>query len=51
MDGIFDDFFDEGDFIIDPEDIESRDDIEEWDTGIDPDLFASGGDQDIFSTK
>lgn len=51
----FDDFFDEGDFIItDPEDISG--DLPEtvgegWDTGMNPDIFASGETPDIFSTK
>jgi len=47
----FDDFFDEGDFIIDPDDYHPRDTNESWDTGNSPDIFASGDDQDIFSTK
>jgi hypothetical protein len=49
--GGFDDFFDEGDFVIDPDDLHSRETGENWDTGIAPDIFASGEQQDIFSTK
>lgn len=51
MSGIFDDFFGEDDFTIDPDDLYTRDDTEGWDTGIDPDIFASGQAQDIFNTK
>ena len=46
----FDDFFDQEDFMIDPEDLENKSD-EVWETGIDPDIFVSGAEQDIFSTK
>lgn len=46
----FDDFFDQDDFLIDPEDLENTSD-ENWDTGVKPDIFVSGGEQDIFSTK
>jgi hypothetical protein len=52
MTGIFDDFFDQQDFVIDPDDLHSRENVnEDWDTGVTPDVFKSGGDQDIFSTK
>lgn len=49
----FDDFFDDGDFMIDPEENGNIPDNtrENWDTGISPDIFASGERQDIFSTK
>jgi len=46
----FDDFFDQEDFLIDPEDLENKSD-EAWDTGINPDIFTSGVEQDIFTTK
>ena len=48
---VMDDFFDQDDFLIDPEDIEENTSGETWDTGISPDIFASGESQDIFSTK
>mgnify|MGYP003565084696 CR=1 FL=1 len=46
----FDDFFNEGDFVIDPDDFYPRETGENWDTGIDPDIFTSGEQQDIFFT-
>lgn len=55
MSGPFDDFFEdfkEGDFTIDSEDLEM--DIQEseaFDTGIQSDIFVSGEQTDIFSTK
>jgi hypothetical protein len=50
--GGFDDFFGDDDFMIDPEDLEvERTDNESWNTGIEPDVFASGNNPDIFSTK
>lgn len=47
----FDDFFSDDDFLIDPDDLYPRDSDEGWDTGVSPDIFASGEPQDIFSTK
>lgn len=48
----FDDLFGPDDFSIDPEDLVSHDGVgEAWDTGVQPDIFASGEKQDIFSTK
>jgi len=46
----FDDFFGDDDFLIDPEDIEQSSE-EAWNTGSQSDIFASGENQDIFSTK
>ena len=47
----FDDgLFDLDDFLIDPEDV-SGDNAETWDTGIESDIFASGSEPDIFTTK
>ena len=46
----FDDLFSEDEFVIDPEDLELQTE-EKWDTGITPDIFASGSAPDIFSTK
>jgi hypothetical protein len=46
----FDDFFDEGDFLIDPDDVNSGTG-EAWDTGVQPDIFATGEAPDIFTTK
>jgi hypothetical protein len=47
----FDDFFQQDEFLIDPEDFKQSDGIENWDTGNQPDIFASGNEPDIFSTK
>lgn len=51
----FDDFFDfnDNDFVIDPDELHPRENNEDnaWDSGIDPDIFASGEKQDIFTTK
>jgi hypothetical protein len=49
--GPFDEFFDFDDFAIDPDDLDSVSQDESWDTGIEPDIFATGENQDIFSTK
>jgi len=46
----FDDFFQQDEFLIDPEDVVATTG-ENWDTGIQRDIFASGDIQDIFSTK
>lgn len=48
---MFDDLFTEEDFVLDPEDLETNPTGEKWDTGIVPDIFASGEEPDIFSTK
>lgn len=48
---MFDDFFQQDEFLIDPEDIKPSEDVENWDTGNTPDIFASGQEPDIFSTK
>jgi hypothetical protein len=45
----FEDFFDQEDFLIDPDELENKDG-ETWDTGIEPDIFSSGVEQDIFTT-
>ena len=49
--GNFDDIFDDSDFMIDPDDLYPRESEGDWDTGIEPDVFASGEKQDLFSTK
>lgn len=46
----YEDFFDEGDFLIDPEDVNSGTG-EAWDTGVPCDIFATGHEPDIFTTK
>lgn len=46
----FDDFFDQTEFLIDPDEKELQTD-EKWDTGIPSDIFASGEPVDIFTTK
>lgn len=50
----FDDFFEDfdlgDDFNINPEDL-SPSTNEAWDTGIEPDIFGTGEEADIFSTK
>jgi len=46
----FEDFFDQEDFLIDPEDVNSGTG-ETWDTGSSPDIFTSGQAPDIFTTK
>jgi hypothetical protein len=46
----FDDFFQQDEFMIDPEDLETPQG-ESWDTGIQQDIFASGEKQDIFNTR
>ena len=46
----FDDFFQQDEFLIDPEDLETPSG-ENWDTGIQPDIFATGESPDIFTTK
>ena len=46
----YEDFFGQEDFLIDPEDLETENTTEPFDTGIVPDIFASGDNQDIFST-
>ena len=46
----FDDFFDQNDFLIDPEEMENNSG-ETFDTGIAPDIFTSGQQPDIFNTK
>lgn len=46
----FDDFFNQEDFLIDPDDMENTSG-ETFDTGIVPDIFASGQSPDIFTTK
>jgi hypothetical protein len=46
----FDDLFSEDEFVIDPDDLELQTE-EKWDTGISPDIFASGSEPDIFNTK
>lgn len=46
----FDDFFQSDEFLIDPEDLETPSG-ENWDTGIQPDIFATGELPDIFTTK
>lgn len=47
----FDDFLPMDDFIIDPEDVE-RDVSEDqaWNTGVPSDIFATGENQDLWST-
>lgn len=47
----FDDIFGPDDFVIDPEDVRDVVSQENWDTGNDPDIFKSGEQPDIFSTK
>ena len=48
----FDDFFNQDEFLIDPEDTQDLPvTTENWDTGIDADIFASGESPDIFNTK
>ncbi len=48
----FDDFFGQDEFLIDPEDAQNLPEgAENWDTGIAPDIFKSGENQDIFNTK
>ena len=48
----FDDFFQQDEFLIDPEDIQDLPaTTENWDTGNVPDIFASGDSPDIFTTK
>ncbi len=47
---MFDDLFTADEFLIDPEDVQAPTG-ENWDTGIVPDIFASGDSQDIFNTK
>ena len=48
----FDDFFGENEFLIDPEDLEVQEsENEKWDTGIKSDIFATGIEPDIFTTK
>lgn len=46
----FDDFFDQTEFLIDPDEHEIVQ-RENWDTGINPDIFSSGETPDIFTTK
>jgi len=46
----FDDFFGQEDFLIDPDEKELKT-TENWDTGIDSDIFVTGSNPDIFSTK
>lgn len=46
----FDDFFDQGDFVIDPEELEEEMDGS-WNTNSDSDIFATGKESDIFNTK
>lgn len=49
---VFDDFFGQDEFLIDPEDAQNLPEgAENWDTGIAPDIFKSGENQDIFNTK
>ncbi len=47
---VFDDFFAQDEFLIDPDDLELETD-ENWDTGIKSDIFATGQNPDIFKTK
>jgi hypothetical protein len=47
---MFDDFFNDEDFVLDPEDLQNNSG-EEWETGIEPDMFSSGETPDIWSTK
>lgn len=51
----FDDLFGPDDFVIDADDVQQVTDGNEnagsWDTGNSPDIFASGEQPDIFSTK
>lgn len=48
---MFEDLFTDDDFLIEPElDDEVENGNEPWDTGIQPDIFASGAEQDIFTT-
>lgn len=49
---MFDDFFSQDDFLIDQEDMELEvSESDSWDTGISPDIFATGESQDIFNTR
>jgi hypothetical protein len=50
----YDDLFSQDDFVIDADDVQqvANDDGDvSWDTGNTPDIFASGEQPDIFSTK
>ncbi len=48
----FDEFFGQDEFMIDPEDVKDLPaNAENWDTGNTPDIFKSGENPDIFSTK
>lgn len=47
----FDDLFSNDDFLIDPEDVRDVAPSENWDTGNEDDIFKSGNQPDIFSTK
>lgn len=47
--GIFDDLLQQ-DFVIDPDE-DRRETDEEWDTGIEDNVFTTGEKPDIFSTK
>jgi hypothetical protein len=47
----FDDLFGPDDFVISTDDERDVVQTENWDTGNDPDIFASGEVPDIFSTK
>lgn len=46
---MYEDFLGQEDFMIDPEDLDVES-TEPFETGIVPDIFASGENQDIFST-
>ena len=46
---MFEDLLTDDDFLIDPEIEEVSD--ENWDTGITPDIFTSGQEPDIFTTR
>jgi hypothetical protein len=49
---MFNDFFDQDEFLIDPTDEDTATTtMGSWDTGIQPDIFSSGEKPDIFSTK
>lgn len=49
---MFEDLLGADDFILDPEDIQSvAPGGEGWDSGIEPDIFASGETPDLWSTK
>ena len=48
---VLDDFFAQDEFLIDPDDLELDSTDENWDTGIKSDIFATGSNPDIFSTK